>query len=80
MSALPNQFSAYGVDVTPPAPVSYNIGSNLGNIASVIAQANAAQTAANQANNQRYGQMLGVLNNAAQGQQAGFRSCQTFLK
>jgi hypothetical protein len=60
---------SYGVNVTPPSPISYNLSTNLGDITSIMRQVNTAQNQANSANNQRYTQLLGVLNNAASGQQ-----------
>lgn len=70
-AALPNgnmsNLSAYGVNLTPPSPISYSVSGNMGNISNVIGQVNTAQNAANQANNQRYTQQLGVLSQGAQG-------------
>lgn len=56
-------YSAYGVNLTPPAPISYSVPTNIGDISSILKSVNKAQNDANVANNQRYDQMLGVLSN-----------------
>jgi hypothetical protein len=59
--------SSYGVNLTPPSPISYAAPARPGDISSVIGSVTQAQNQANQANNLRYGQQLGVLNAGANG-------------
>ena len=58
--------SAYGVNVTPPSPISYAV-QNPSSISSIIGGVQAGQNAANAANSARYAQALAAMTAGANG-------------